>query len=48
MSKESKSRDRWRQLGQSRMPTDWCKGCGFFHVAIGRHRADCTAERSAS
>lgn len=40
MSKESKSRDRWRQLGQANYG-DWCTGCGLHHAATGQHRADC-------
>jgi hypothetical protein len=47
MSKESKSRDRWRQLHASehtRHP-DYCKGCGYYAVTNnGHHRADCTAK----
>lgn len=41
MSKESISRDRWRQLGQANYG-DWCKGCGLHRAATGEHRADCT------
>lgn len=41
MSKESISRDRWRQGGQANYG-DWCKGCGLHLVATGQHRADCT------
>lgn len=41
MSKESISRDRWRQGGQANYG-DWCQGCGLHLVATGRHRADCT------
>jgi hypothetical protein len=44
MSKESISRDRWRQLGQTRY-TDWCPGCGLYaHCNSGQHRGDCTAQ----
>lgn len=41
MSKTSKSRDRWRQVGQSRYQ-DVCPGCGFFFAAHQQHRDDCT------
>jgi hypothetical protein len=42
MSKESKPRDRWRQLGQTRYD-DWCTGCGLYaFVNGGHHRDDCT------
>lgn len=43
MSKESKSRDRWRQLGQTRY-TDFCKGCGYYFTVNKTHRSDCTAK----
>lgn len=42
MSKESKSRDRWRQLGQTTYK-DWCPGRGLYAHVNGAHRADCTA-----
>ncbi|MGA5467160.1 hypothetical protein [Mycobacterium sp. NPDC050041] len=41
MSKESKGRDRWNQLGTSRYQ-DVCPGCGFYLAANGHHRDDCT------
>ncbi|MCV7255652.1 hypothetical protein H7J86_26155 [Mycobacterium hackensackense] len=41
MSKESISRDRFRQAGQANY-RDWCKGCGLYLVVNGKHRADCT------
>ncbi|MCV7208824.1 hypothetical protein [Mycolicibacterium canariasense] len=45
MSKESKSRDRWRQLDASSAdrPKSFCSGCGYHRVVTGKHRADCTA-----
>lgn len=46
MSKESISRDRWRQAGQANYD-DWCKGCGLHHAATGEHRADCTTRPPA-
>ena len=44
MSKESKPRDLWRHLyaATAKRPTTWCKGCGYYHVSYGAHRADCT------
>jgi hypothetical protein len=44
MSKESKSRDLWRQLDATAhdRPDTWCKSCGYYPVAHGVHRADCT------
>lgn len=43
MSKESISRDRWRQSGQSRYG-EMCPGCGYHaFVNSGIHRGDCTA-----
>lgn len=41
MSKLSISRDRWRQLGQTRYQ-DVCPGCGFYFAANHKHRSDCT------
>lgn len=41
MSKESISRDRWRQAGQANY-ADWCQGCGLHFKATGEHRGDCT------
>jgi hypothetical protein len=45
VSKDSKSRDRWRQADQSwrDRPATYCVGCGYFRVAHGVHRDDCTA-----
>jgi len=43
VSKLSISRDRWRQLGQTRYD-DVCPGCGFYLAANGTHRGDCTAK----
>jgi hypothetical protein len=45
MSKESKPRDRWSQLDSAAhdRPDTFCKGCGYYRVTHGRHRADCTA-----
>lgn len=45
MSKASKPRDRWSQVysAANDRPADFCKGCGYFHVTRGEHRADCTA-----
>jgi hypothetical protein len=45
MSKESKSRDRWRQLDAAThdRPPDYCKGCGYYRLVNGHHRGDCTA-----
>ncbi|MCG5431221.1 hypothetical protein LV457_02815 [Mycobacterium sp. MYCO198283] len=50
MSKESKPADLWRQLDSSAAdrPREFCPGCGYFRVAHGTHRADCTAERTAT
>lgn len=43
MSKESKPRDRWHQVFASAVnrPDTWCKGCGYYNVVHGEHRADC-------
>lgn len=44
MSKMSKPRDRWNQVytaAHDRSP-DYCCGCGYYFVANGVHRADCT------
>ncbi len=45
MSKVSKPRDRHRQSIESvrDRPVEFCRGCGYFPVANGEHRADCTA-----
>lgn len=45
MSKESKSRDRFRQSIEAARdrPDEFCPGCGYYRVANGRHRTDCTA-----
>lgn len=43
MSKESKTRDLWRQLDASAHDrADFCPGCGYYHAVNGRHRNDCT------
>lgn len=43
MSKESKSRDRWRQsIEAARDREGFCTGCGYYHAAHGTHRDDCT------
>ena len=50
MSKESKPRDRWRQLYQSAhdRPEAFCPGCGYYPaVNNGTHRADCTRKKPA-
>lgn len=50
MSKESKSRDRFRQsieAAQDR-PVDYCVGCGYANAVNGSHRADCTARQPCS
>lgn len=47
MSKESKPRDRWRQLFAA--ATDragHCSGCGYYLAAHKKHRADCTAQEA--
>lgn len=49
MSKESKSRDRFRQSIESARdrPNDFCPGCGYHPVVNGgQHRTDCTATRN--
>ena len=46
MSKESKPADLWRHMfaaGHDRPGTS-CKGCGYYHVVYGDHRADCTTQ----
>ena len=45
MSKESKSRDRFRQSIEATRdrPGDFCTGCGYYRVVNGNHRGDCTA-----
>lgn len=45
MSKESKSRDRWRHVGQSEYD-GVCVGCGFYFVVHQKHRDDCTKIKS--
>jgi hypothetical protein len=49
MSKESKPRDLWRHVFEAAhdRPDTWCKGCGYFFVANGFHRADCMADDTA-
>jgi hypothetical protein len=49
MSKESKPADLARQLNAAAAsrPDAYCKGCGYFNVANGHHRADCTAPEGA-
>jgi hypothetical protein len=46
MSKESKGRDRWSQVFSAShgRPANWCKGCGYYRVVHGVHRADCTVD----
>jgi pyruvate/2-oxoacid:ferredoxin oxidoreductase beta subunit len=45
MSKESRKRDLWRHVGDTRPDPKWCKGCGHYPIVnAGAHRADCTAE----
>lgn len=46
MSKQSKPRDRWRQLYADAHGRDplWCNGCGYHRKVSGIHRADCTAD----
>jgi hypothetical protein len=46
VSKESKPRDRWSQVftAAADRPDEFCKGCGYYRVANGVHRADYTAE----
>lgn len=47
MSKESKPRDRWRQLHAAAhdRPATFCAGCGYYNAVHGHHRADCTLEQ---
>lgn len=49
MSRESKPRDRWSQVftASHSRPEMWCKGCGYYRVMHGEHRADCMAPRCA-
>lgn len=50
MSKESKPRDRHRQSIESvrDRPITFCPGCGYYRVATGEHRTDCTAIRKVN
>lgn len=50
MSKESKSRDRFRQSIEAvrDRPDTFCPGCGYYHVTQGHHRTDCTAKEPTS
>jgi hypothetical protein len=50
MSKESKPRDRWSQVFTTShdRPDAWCKGCGYYPVVHGDHRADCTSPPQVS
>jgi hypothetical protein len=45
MSSESDPRDLWRGVFDSAAsrPDTWCRGCGYYRVVNGEHRADCTA-----
>jgi hypothetical protein len=47
MSKESKLSDLWRHVfaAAADRPDSWCKGCGYYHVVHGEHRADCRIHR---
>lgn len=49
MSKESKPRDLFRQSIEAvrDRPDAYCPGCGYYRVAIGEHRGDCTARIEA-
>jgi hypothetical protein len=49
MSKESKSRDRFRQSIEAARdrPDDFCPGCGCHVIVTGEHRADCTTRPPA-
>lgn len=50
MSKESKSRDRFRQSIEAirDRPNDFCPGCGYYRANNDHHRADCTAKDASS
>lgn len=49
MSKHTKLGDLWQHVfaAAADRPASWCKGCGYYNVVHGVHRADCTTERTA-
>jgi hypothetical protein len=49
VSKESKPRDRWRQVFAAATDrTGFCIGCGYHFAVHNAHREDCTANIEAT
>lgn len=49
MSKESKPRDRWRQVFASATDrTGHCHGCGYYLAVHNAHRVDCVAPQAVA